>query len=131
MTRSPSQWQRLKQESRVSFKLALPIALGQLAPMAMSVVDTLLAGKHGSLTLAAVALGSAIWSLAMLICIGLMMAIPPTVSQLNGAGKRAEIGPIWRQSLWLALAVGLLLLLSRPMLTNEVDMKMMQTYIMG
>ena len=60
MTRSPSQWQRLKQESRVSFKLALPIALGQLASMAMSVVDTLLAGKHGSLTLAAVALGSAI-----------------------------------------------------------------------
>jgi len=111
MTRSPSQWQRLKQESRISFKLALPIALGQLASMAMTVVDTLLAGKHGPLTLAAVALGSAIWSLAMLICIGLMMAIPPTVSQLNGAGKRSEIGPIWRQSLWLALGVGLLLLL--------------------
>jgi multidrug resistance protein, MATE family len=111
MTHSPSQWQRLKQESRVSFKLALPIALGQLASMAMSVVDTLLAGKHGSLTLAAVALGSAIWSLALLICVGLMMAIPPTVSQLNGAGKRSEIGPIWRQALWLALGVGLLLLL--------------------
>ncbi len=109
MTHSPSQWQRLKQESRVSFKLALPIALGQLASMAMTVVDTLLAGKHGSLTLAAVALGGAIWSLAMLICIGLMMAIPPTVSQLNGAGRRAEIGPIWRQALWLAISVGLLL----------------------
>jgi len=111
MTHSPSQWQRLKQESRVSFKLAMPIALGQLASMAMSVVDTLLAGRHGPLTLAAVALGSAVWSLAMLICIGLMMAIPPTVSQLNGAGNRSEIGPIWRQSLWLAMAVGLLLLL--------------------
>ena len=111
MTHSPSQWQRLKQESRVSFKLAMPIALGQLASMAMSVVDTLLAGRHGPLTLAAVALGSAIWSLAMLICIGLMMAIPPTVSQLNGAGNRSEIGPIWRQSLWLAVAVGFLLLL--------------------
>lgn len=111
MTHSPSQWQRLKQESRVSFKLAMPIALGQLASMAMSVVDTLLAGKHGPLTLAAVALGSAIWSLALLICVGLMMAVPPTVSQLNGAGRRQEIGPIWRQALWLAVAVGLLLLL--------------------
>jgi multidrug resistance protein, MATE family len=109
MTHSPSQWQRLKQESRVSFKLGLPIALGQLASMAMTIVDTLLAGQHGSITLAAVALGSAIWSLAMLICIGLMMAIPPTVSQLNGAGKRAEIGPIWRQALWLAVIVGLIL----------------------
>ncbi|HWS40196.1 MAG TPA: MATE family efflux transporter [Arenimonas sp.] len=109
MTHSPSQWQRLKQESRVSFKLGLPIALGQLASMAMSIVDTLLAGQHGSITLAAVAIGSAIWSLSMLICIGLMMAIPPTVSQLNGAGKRAEIAPIWRQALWLAVFVGILL----------------------
>lgn len=109
MTHSSSKWQRLKQESRISFKLGLPIALGQLASMAMSIVDTLLAGQHHSITLAAVALGSAIWSLAMLICIGLMMAIPPTVSQLNGAGKRAEIGPIWRQALWLAVIVGVLL----------------------
>lgn len=109
MTHSPSQWQRLKQESRVSFKLGLPIALGQLASMAMSIVDTLLAGQHGSITLAAVAIGSAIWSLSMLICIGLMMAIPPTVSQLNGAGKRDEIAPIWRQALWLAVFVGALL----------------------
>ncbi|MEY2867459.1 MAG: hypothetical protein RIQ43_1485, partial [Pseudomonadota bacterium] len=109
MTHSPSSWQRLRAESRITFTLALPIAIGQLASMAMSVVDTLLAGRHGPITLAAVAVGSAIWSLAMLICIGLMMAIPPTVSQLNGAGRRSEVGPVWRQALWLALAVGLLL----------------------
>jgi MATE family multidrug resistance protein len=111
MTHSASNWQRLFQESRVSFKLALPIAIGQLASMAMSVVDTLLAGRHGATTLAAVAVGSAIWSLALLICVGIMMAIPPTVSQLNGAGRRREVGPIWRQALWLALAIGILLLL--------------------
>jgi MATE family multidrug resistance protein len=110
MTHSASTWQRLLQESRVSFKLALPIAIGQLASMAMSVVDTLLAGRHGATTLAAVAVGSAIWSLALLVCVGIMMAIPPTVSQLNGAGRRREVGPIWRQALWLALAIGILLL---------------------
>lgn len=96
---------------RISFRLALPIAIGQLASMAMSVVDALLAGRHGPVTLAAVAVGSAIWSLALLICVGLMMAIPPTVSQLNGAGRRAEVGPVWRQAAWLALALGFLLLL--------------------
>jgi multidrug resistance protein, MATE family len=110
MTHSPSSWQRLKDESRISFALALPIAIGQLASMAMSVVDTILAGRHGPITLAAVAVGSAIWSLALLICVGLMMAIPPTVAQLNGANRRTEVAPVWRQSLWLALAVGLLLL---------------------
>jgi len=110
MTHSASNWQRLFQEARVSFKLALPIALGQLASMAMSVVDTLLAGRHGATTLAAVAVGSAIWSLALLICVGIMMAIPPTVAQLDGAGRRGEVGPVWRQALWLASIVGLLLL---------------------
>ncbi len=110
MTHSASNWQRLLQETRVSFKLALPIALGQLASMAMSVVDTLLAGRHGATTLAAVAVGSAIWSLALLICVGIMMAIPPTVAQLDGAGRRGEVGPVWRQALWLASILGLLLL---------------------
>ena len=57
--------------------------------MAMSVVDTLLAGRHGPLTLGGCGFGSAIWSLALLICVGMMMAIPPTVSQLNGAGNVA------------------------------------------
>jgi MATE family multidrug resistance protein len=40
---------------------------------------------------------------------GTLMALPPSVSQLDGAGRRAGIGPLWRQSLWLALALGLLL----------------------
>jgi len=40
---------------------------------------------------------------------GTLMALPPAVSQLDGAGRRAEIGPLWRQSLWLALGLGLLL----------------------
>ena len=34
------------------------------------------------------------------------MAIPPSVAQLNGAGRRGEIGPLWRQSLWIALVDG-------------------------
>lgn len=109
MTHTASDWQRLRQESRITFKLALPIALGQLASMAMSVVDTLLAGRHGATTLAAVAVGSAIWSLALLVCVGVMLAIPPTVSQLDGAGRRREVGPIWRQALWLAGLLGVVL----------------------
>lgn len=95
---------------RVSFVLALPLALGQLAAMLMSVVDSILAGHHGLQTLAAVTVGTSIWTVALLICIGVLMAIPPSVAQLNGAGRRREIGPLWRQSLWIALAMGVLLM---------------------
>jgi len=95
---------------RVSFVLALPLALGQLAAMLMSVVDSILAGHHGLQTLAAVTVGTSIWTVALLICVGVLMAIPPSVAQLNGAGRRSEIGPLWRQSVWIALVMGVLLM---------------------
>ena len=94
---------------RVSFVLALPLALGQLAAMLMSVVDSMLAGHYGLTTLAAVTVGSSIWTVALLLCVGVMMAVPPSVAQLNGAGRRGEIGALWRQALWMALPLGLAL----------------------
>ena len=47
------------------------------------------------------------WSVVILVSIGVLMAVPPTVAQLNGAGRRGEIGAVFRQALWLALALGL------------------------
>ncbi len=87
--------------------LALPLVLGQLSAVALSLVDTLLAGRHGALTLAGVAVGSAVWSIVLLVLIGVLMAVPSLVSQFNGGGRRDAIGPLFRQALWLALAMGL------------------------
>lgn len=109
MSRTESRAARLLREMRVSFVLALPLVLSQLSSMGMNIVDTLLAGRHGPVTLAAVGVGSAIWSVVILVSIGVLMAVPPTVSQLNGAGRRGEIGPVFRQALWLALALGVAL----------------------
>ena len=81
MSRSERRAPRFLREMRVSFVLALPLALGQLAAMLMNVVDSLLAGRHGLRTLAAVTVGSSIWTVALLACVGLMMAIPPSVSR--------------------------------------------------
>lgn len=110
MSASESRLARLLREMRVSFVLALPLVLSQLSSMAMNIVDTVLAGRHGPVTLAAVGVGSAVWSVVILVSIGVLMAVPPTVSQLNGAGRRADIGPVFRQALWLALALGLALI---------------------
>jgi MATE family multidrug resistance protein len=107
MTHAPSRLARLRREMRASATLAAPLVLGQLAAMAMGIVDTVLAGMHGPMTLAAVGIGSAVWTLAILVSIGVLMAIPPSVAQLNGAGLRHEIGPLFRQATWLALFLGL------------------------
>lgn len=109
MSHSLSRSARLLREMRISFVLALPLALGQLAAMLMSVVDSILAGHHGLDTLAAVTVGSSIWTVALLVCVGVLMAIPPSVAQLNGGGRREQIGPLWRQSAWIALFMGVLL----------------------
>lgn len=98
--------QRLRSEMRATGLLALPLVLGQLSSMAMNVVDTILAGRHSALTQAAVAIGTAVWSVAILSLIGVMMAVPPSVAQLDGAGRRQEIARVFRQSLWLALLMG-------------------------
>ena len=107
MSHSETRAARLLREMRVSFVLALPLVLGQASSMAMNIVDTVLAGRHGPVTLAAVGVGSAVWSVVILVSIGVLMAVPPTVAQLNGAGRRGEIGAVFRQALWLALALGL------------------------
>jgi len=91
---------------RATWSLALPLVLGQLSAVALSVVDTLLAGRHGPLTLAGVAVGSAVWSIVLLVVIGVLMAVPACVSQHNGADRRDLIGPLFRQALWLAFVMG-------------------------
>jgi len=104
----PAHWRR---ELRETFILATPLILGQLSSIGMNVIDTLLAGHLDARTLAAVAIGTGLWSLAIVAAIGVMLALPPSVAQLAGAGERARIGPLLRQALWLALALGIALLL--------------------
>ncbi len=100
---------RFSDEVRSSARLAAPLAAGHLSHGLVGVVDTVVAGHHGTASLAAVAVGAALFWLPMMLPMGTLMALPPAVSQLDGAGRREEIGPLWRQSLWLALALGLLL----------------------
>ena len=100
---------RLGSEMRATAVLAAPLVAGHLATGLIGFVDSIIAGRHGTATLAAVSVGTAMFWLPMMVPMGTLMALPPSVSQLDGAGRRSEIAPLFRQSLWLALALGLLL----------------------
>lgn len=100
---------RFRHDVRRTATLAAPLAAGHLASGLVSLVDAVVAGHHGTTTLAAVSVGAALFWLPMLAPMGTLMALPPAVSQLDGAGRRSEIGPLFRQALWLALALGALL----------------------
>jgi len=86
----------LAREMRATVRLALPLMLAQLAAVGSNVIDAVLAGHVGAHVLGAVAVGASIWSLAIVSGIGMMMAVPPSVAQLDGAGRRHEL-------LWFAV----------------------------
>lgn len=100
---------RVWREIVATVRLSLPLILAQLAAIGSNVIDAVLAGHVGAHVLGAVAVGASIWSLAIVSGIGMMMAVPPSVSQLDGAGRRHEAGDVFHQALWLALAMGVLL----------------------
>lgn len=100
---------RLARELREMLRLAVPLVFGQLSAIGMNVIDAVLAGHLDAHTLGAVAVGTSVWSLAIVSAIGVMLALPPSIAQLNGAQRRDEIGPLFRQALWLALVLGVLL----------------------
>jgi MATE family multidrug resistance protein len=99
--------QRVSTEFYSLLKLATPIIIAQLANTAMGFVDTVMAGRVSPQDLAAVALGNSIWVPVFLLMTGILLATTPKVAQRFGAGAHTEIGPLVRQALWLALAVGI------------------------
>ena len=100
---------RFGTEVRTTATLALPLVLGHVSTGLIGFVDNVIAGHHSTQTLAAVTIGTALLWLPMMVPIGTLIALTASVSQLNGAGRRDEIGPVFRQALWLSLGLGVLM----------------------
>lgn len=90
------------------WQLAWPMLVGQLAMVGMGVADVAMTGHESAGDLAAVALGSSLWSIVIVTVMGIMMAINAVVAHDVGAGKLDHIPHVVRQSLWMGLGVGLI-----------------------
>jgi MATE family multidrug resistance protein len=93
---------------RQIYELAWPVLIAQLAVMAYAVIDTMMAGRFATDDLAAVGIGSAIYFSVFVALTGILLAVTPTIAQLLGAGRHAEIGEQVRQGMWLTLALAIL-----------------------
>jgi len=98
-----------KTEIKKTLLLSLPIVVGQLGQMTMSVVDNIMVGKIGAVSLAAAAIANSIFTLIMVVGFGLTMAVTPLTAMAYGAGKDRECGVVLRQGLIVNLFSGLLL----------------------
>lgn len=94
---------------------AITVLAGQLAVMAFGVTDTIVAGRHGEASLAALSVGSAIFISVYVALIGVLQALLPVWAELRGARQTDGLGRSLRQSLYLcgaASLVGMAILLS-------------------
>ena len=99
---------RIGPEIRRIGRMAGPLVVGQLSQVGMGFTDTVMAGRLGPVDLGAVAIGSTLWIPVYLACVGVMMAMSPTVAHHEGAGRRPSISRLYRQSLWLSGALAVL-----------------------
>lgn len=86
----------------------LPILVTQFAQAGFGLIDTLMAGHMSADDLAAIGVAVGIWIPIMLLSSGILIATTPLVAEAKGANKPKDISKIARQSLWLALIVGVI-----------------------
>jgi MATE family multidrug resistance protein len=97
-----------RRELLILVRLARPLVAGQVLLFGSNVVDAMLAGHLSAEVLGAVAVGSSVYTIPLMLLQGLMFTVPAKVSQLVGAGRRREVGLVFRQALYLAALTGLL-----------------------
>ncbi|MCG7219168.1 MATE family efflux transporter [Acinetobacter sp. AG3] len=86
----------------------LPILITQFAAAGFGLIDTIMAGHMSPEDLAAIAVGVGLWIPVMLLFSGIMIATTPLVAEANGARTPENIPSIVRQSLWVALLLGII-----------------------
>lgn len=89
-------------------RLGVPLLISMSAIVGLGVTDTIMAGLASTRDLAALAIGSAVLLIPMMLLIGLLSVVAPRVSWHLGRDNRAgAIQDCW-QAMWLGGIVGLL-----------------------
>jgi MATE family multidrug resistance protein len=91
--------------------LAWPVLIAQLAFMANAVIDTAMAGRLSAIDLASVGIAAAIMSTILMSLVSVLLALPPLIAQLCGAGRQGGVGREVQQSVWISLVLALVAIL--------------------
>ena len=98
---------QFKVQAKALFRLAGPLIVNNLAVAGMQFTDAVMAGSLGPKSLAAVAVGGSLWFFGFSFCLGILIAISPIVSRHFGAGRFDLIGRYMRQGLYVAVMLGI------------------------
>lgn len=97
---------------RENLKLAIPVVISQLGHVLTQTSDSIIIGHFsGTIALAAVSLVTSVFTIAMVIGIGISYGITPLIAQENGRENFAECGRLLSNSLFINLISGIVLCL--------------------
>ncbi len=99
---------RYKKDFSANLKLALPIMAGQLGQITVYLADNIMVGRLGAVSLAAVSFAVALIAVPIVIGMGIAFALPPLVSEADGAGEKKKISQYFKHSLLVNIGIGIL-----------------------
>ncbi|WP_214070624.1 MATE family efflux transporter [Mucilaginibacter sp. dw_454] len=101
---------KYKPHYRDNLKLAIPVVISQLGHTLVQTSDTIIVGHFaGTISLAAVALATSIFTIPLIIGIGISYGSTPLIAQHNGRGEFAECGQLLSNSLFINAITGVIL----------------------
>jgi MATE family multidrug resistance protein len=125
----------MSSERSTIMRHAATVMVGQLAVMAFSVTDTLVAGHFADTALAALAVASATYVTVHISLMGMLQALLPVWAELHGGQRHAEVGRSVRQALYLCAitaSLGMWALLCPDLLLQWTQVPLdLQTEIRG
>src|SRR5471030_1478814 len=90
-----------------NLKLALPVVFSQVGHVLVQTSDIFVIGHFaGTLALAGVSLGSSLFSVILLIGIGISYGSTPLIAQNNGRNDYEECGQLLSNSLFINIITG-------------------------
>lgn len=94
-------------EFKETLHLGLPLALTQLAQIALETTDVMMMGHLSPDALAAGSLGLNLFLAVLLLGVGVTAAVSPLAAQALGRRDPREARRAYRQGLWVSVALGL------------------------
>lgn len=94
-------------EIRKTIGLGFPIAIALVAQTGISFTDIIILGKLDISELAGASLGIALFTVIMLVSLGVITAVSPQLSAAYSRGNKKDLRKTYQHALWLALIVSI------------------------
>ncbi|HTN06445.1 MATE family efflux transporter, partial [Agriterribacter sp.] len=99
-------------EAKSTLRLSFPIILGELAQMALHIIDTAMVGALGYKQLAAGALVLAVLNIPFVIGIGMTISVSQLVSMSHGRKDSQKVSHYFYNGFWLCAATAVIISLA-------------------